>query len=158
MKLTDLCREDRVLIPILAGDKDGILKEMVQTLERQGTIKDTTEILNLLQERERQLTTAIGNGVAIPHTRPLDVPEPLLVFGRTSRPVDFNALDGEPVRLVFLLVTPQGNISLHLKLLSRISRLMHGEKLRQSLLEVHTPKEAVQRLREAETDFFDLTP
>lgn len=158
MKLTDLCREDRVLIPLLAQDKDGILKEMVQTLQRQEAIKDSDEILSLLQERERQLTTAIGNGVAIPHTRPLDVPEPLLVFGRTSRPVDFSALDGEPVRLVFLLVTPKGSISLHLKLLSRISRLLHSEALRKSLLEIHTPREAIQRLRDAEKDFFELTP
>jgi fructose-specific phosphotransferase system IIA component len=157
MKLTDLCREDRVLIPLLANDKDGILKEMVLTLEKQGAIKDSAEILKLLQERERQLTTAIGSGVAIPHTRPLEVPEPLLVFGRTSRPVDFNALDGEPVRLILLLVTPQGNISLHLKLLSRISRLMNNELLRNKLLEVRTPKEALQRLQEAESDFFDLT-
>lgn len=157
MKLTDLCREDRILMPIMAGEKDSILKEMVQVLEKQGAVKDSAEILGLLQERERQLTTAIGSGVAIPHTRPLDVPEPLLVFGRTYRPVDFDALDGEPVRLIFLLVTPQGNISLHLKLLSRISRLMHNDSLRKSLLEARTPKDAIQRLKEAEVNLFDLT-
>ncbi len=156
MKLTDLCQEDRILIPILAQDRDGILQEMVALLERQGIIKDAAEILRLLQERERQLTTAIGNGVAIPHTRPYDVSEPHLVFGRTSLPVDFNSLDGEPVRLVFLLITPKGNISLHLKLLSRLSRLMHNEKLRGTLLKVRTPKEALSSLREAEDDFFDL--
>jgi fructose-specific phosphotransferase system IIA component len=156
MKLSDLCREDRVLIPILSGDKDSILKEMVTVLEKQGAIKNSTEILNLLQERERELTTAIGSGVAIPHTRPLEVPEPLLVFGRTYRPVDFQALDGEPVRLIFLLITPKGNISLHLKLLSRISRLLNGEALRRTLLEVRTPKEALACLQEAENAFFDL--
>jgi len=156
MKLTDLCREDRILIPILGKDKDAVLREMVQALVRQQAIKDTEEIINLLQEREQQLTTAIGNGVAIPHTRPWDVPEPLLVLGRTSTPVDFNSLDGEPVRLVFLLITPKGNISLHLKLLSRISRLMHSDKLRSSLLQARTPKEIIIRLQEAEADFFDL--
>lgn len=156
MKLTDLCREDRIVIPLLADDKEGILKEMVSVLERSGTVQNGAEILNLLKERERQLTTAIGNGVAIPHTRPIDVPEPLLVFGRTSLPVDFNSLDGEPVRLIFLLITPKGNISLHLKLLSRISRLMHSERLRQNLLEARNAKEALEKLREAEEDFFDL--
>lgn len=158
MKLTDLCRDDRIIIPLLAKDKESILKEMVSVLDKQGAIKDAREILNLLLERERQLTTAVGDGVAIPHTKPCDVPVPLLVFGRTSLPVDFNSLDGQPVRLVFLLITPEGNISLHLKLLSRISRLMHGETLRRHLLEAKTPGEAVNLLREAEAEFFDLTP
>jgi len=157
MKLTDLCREDRILIPLLAKDKEGILSEIVVHLEKQGAIKDAPEILKLLQERESQLSTAVGDGVAIPHTRPCRVPEPLLVFGRTSLPVDFNSLDGEPVRLVFLLITPEGSISLHLKLLSRISRLMHSEELRRNLLEARTPAEAAKHLQEAEEDFFDLT-
>jgi len=158
MKLTDLCREDRVLIPLLAQTRDEVLSEMVQPLQRQGAIADPEEILALLQDRERQLTTAIGNGVAIPHTRPLEVPEPLLVIGRTARPVDFQALDGQPVRLVFLLITPKGNISLHLKLLSRVSRLMNDEALRRQLLEARNAAEVLAHLRAAEADYFDLTP
>ena len=157
MKLSDLCREDRILIPILAKDRDGVLLEIAQALQREGAIPSADVLLGLLIEREKQLTTAIGNGVAIPHTRPWDVPAPILVFGRTSLPVDFNSLDGEPVRLIFLLITPKGNISLHLKLLSRISRMMQNETLRRALLDARSPRDALTCLQNAEADYFDLT-
>jgi mannitol/fructose-specific phosphotransferase system IIA component (Ntr-type) len=157
MKLSDLCREDRIIIPLLAKDRDGVLLEIAQALQREGAIRSADELMGLLLEREKQLTTAIGNGVAIPHTRPWDVPEPVLVFGRTALPVDFNSLDGEPVRLIFLLITPKGNISLHLKLLSRISRMMQDEALRRGLLEARSPKDALTCLQNAEADYFDLT-
>ena len=157
MKLSDLCREDRIIIPLLAKDRDGVLLEIAQALHQEGAIPSADELMGLLLEREKQLTTAIGHGVAIPHTRPWEVLKPILVFGRTALPVDFNSLDGEPVRLIFLLITPKGNISLHLKLLSRISRMMQNESLRRGLLEARSPKDALTCLQNGETDYFDLT-
>jgi mannitol/fructose-specific phosphotransferase system IIA component (Ntr-type) len=96
------------------------------------------------------LSTGIGFGVAIPHARSPQLRELSLVCGVSPSPVPFDAIDGEPVRLFFLIVGPEASAGQHVKVLSRIARLVRRESLRQKLCEAKTPDEFYSVLQDAE--------
>ncbi|HET8649963.1 MAG TPA: PTS sugar transporter subunit IIA [Gemmatimonadales bacterium] len=149
MLLTELLTPDRVRVPITASDRTGVLQELVRFLvERSGG--DYHEALRAVEEREQVLSTGIGFGVAIPHGRTPAIPELSMVAGITSKPVPFDAVDGEPVRLFFLIVGPEAAAGQHVKVLSRIARLVRREPLRQRLMEAATPADFYHALADAE--------
>jgi nitrogen PTS system EIIA component len=146
--LTELLTPDRIRVPLHAGDKAGVLRELTQLLaERAGV--DPAPLLSAVLEREAVLSTGIGHGIAIPHAKVATVQELSLVCG--SHPgVDFDALDGAPVRLFFLLVGPESAAGQHVKALSRIARLVRREEVREALMRAASPEEFNQLLVEAE--------
>jgi PTS system nitrogen regulatory IIA component len=147
--LTELLTTDRIKVPIEAGDKPGVIRELTQLLaERAGG--DPARILAAVEEREQVLSTGIGYGIAIPHAKSATIHDLQLVCGSRPVGVAFDALDGEPVRLFFLLVGPEGAAGLHVKALSRIARVVRREAVREALLKAQTPEEFHQVLVEAE--------
>ncbi len=98
-----------------------------------GSIGEAGDVLRAVRDREEVLSTGIGNGVAIPHGKSESVASLVLAAGVTARPVDFEALDGEPVSLLFLLVGPGAAAGDHVKALSRISRLLRRDAFRRRL-------------------------
>ena len=150
--LASLLTTDRVLIPIEARDKRGVLEEMCAFLaDRAGVeARQAEEILAAVLDREKVLTTGIGGGVAIPHGRSESLDDLVLVAGRTAGPVEFEALDGRPVRIVMLLVGPESAAGRHVQALSRIGRLLRSVSLRESLVRAATPDDFVEALRVAE--------
>ena len=149
MQLTDLLTIDRIRIPLTAGSKDGVLEELVSVITSSLT-DPSGEVLRAVREREAVLSTGIGNGVAIPHGKSSLVPDLVMAAGRTSAPIDFDALDGEPVQLLFMLVGPETAAGPHIKALSRISRLIRKESVRQQLINAKTAEEFYQGLKDAE--------
>jgi mannitol/fructose-specific phosphotransferase system IIA component (Ntr-type) len=111
---------------------------------------DYDDVLAAVLERESVQSTGIGFGVAIPHGRSAAVSELSMVAGVLPAPVAFDALDGEPVRLVFLIVGPEASAGLHVKILSRIARLVRRDTVRQQLLEATTADEFYNVLLDAE--------
>jgi len=101
-------------------------------------------------ERESVLSTGIGFGVAIPHARSAAVRELTMVAGVCQSPVQFDAIDGEPVRLFFLIVGPEASAGLHVKILSRIARLVRRDSVRQQLIEATTADAFYNVLLDAE--------
>ena len=152
MLLTDLLAIDRIKIPLQAGSKDDILSELVQVIGDAHGIKEVNDVLRAVREREAVLSTGIGNGVAIPHGKSPAVGDLVMAAGVASGPVDFNSLDGEPVRLVFLLVGPETAAGAHIKALSRISRLVRREDARRRLIEAASAEEFFRALQEAEAN------
>ena len=150
MLLTDLLAIDRIKIPLQARSKDDILSELVQVIGNAHGIKQVKDVLRAVRDREAVLSTGIGNAVAIPHGKSPVVDDLVMAAGVTSAPVDFNSLDGEPVRLVFLLVGPETAAGAHIKALSRISRLVRREEARQQLIEAASAEEFFRALQEAE--------
>ena len=149
MLLTELLTLDRVRVPVLAHDKPGVLRELVQLLvERSGG--DFKDILGAVLEREDVLSTGIGFGIAIPHAKSPTVTELGLVCGASAVPIPFDALDGEPVRLFFLLVGPESAAGQHVKALSRIARVVRRESVREALLKAQSPEEFYQIIKDAE--------
>ena len=140
---------DRVLVPLKARDKRGIIVELAQCLvSRVGGGLD--EVLAAIEERESVLSTGVGFGVAIPHARSPAVRELAIVGGVSTEPVPYDSIDGEPARLFFLIVGPESSAGLHVRILSRIARLVRRDGVRRQLVEARTPDEFYQVLLEAE--------
>ncbi len=118
-----------------AATKDEVLAELAARVEENHPGLKQQELLQILQERERLGSTGIGDGIAIPHGKLREARELVMVFGRSRSGVDFNALDGRPVYLFFLLVAPDDAIGIHLKMLARISRILKDPTVRKALLE-----------------------
>ena len=140
---------DRVVVPLVARDKRGIIAELAERLvERGGGRVD--EVLRSVEEREAVLSTGIGLGVAIPHARSSAVGELTVVSGVSAEPVPYDSIDGEPVRLFFLIVGPESSAGLHVKILSRIARLIRRDGVRRHLVEARTADEFYRVLLDAE--------
>ncbi|HSJ25173.1 MAG TPA: PTS sugar transporter subunit IIA [Longimicrobiales bacterium] len=151
MLLTELLSAERIRIPLTGQTKDELLEELVGVCADGNDIDDRADVLRAVREREAVLSTGIGHGVAIPHGKSGAVSELRMAAGRSSEPVDFDALDGEPVNLFFLLVGPESAAGPHIKALSRISRLVRQDEVRQRLMTAQSAEEFLEALREAET-------
>jgi mannitol/fructose-specific phosphotransferase system IIA component (Ntr-type) len=138
-----------IRVPIRATDKTSVLRELVE-MAADGQGQDVEDLLEAVREREAVLSTGIGYGVAIPHGRSARLRELRAAAGIASDPVSYGALDGEPVRLFFLLVGPEAEAGLHVRVLSRITRLVRQQQLRDRLLQSRTGEEFHRHLREAE--------
>lgn len=152
MLLTDLLSVDRIKIPLQSRSKDEILRELVQVIRDEDAITDPDEVLRAVREREAVLSTGIGHGVAIPHGKSPVVPNLVMAAGCTAEPIDFDALDGQPVRLFFLLVGPETAAGPHIKALSRISRLVRRDDARERLLQSKSAEEFFRALQEVEAN------
>lgn len=135
MKIVDFLTSSDVLADLKATTREDILREMVDHLKEAGQVKDSARLVEILLDREMLGSTGIGHGVAIPHGRLEGLKEILLVFGRSVEGIDWEAHDGEPVNLFFLLVAPEDSAGLHLKALARISRIVKNPECRGALLD-----------------------
>ncbi len=152
MRLSELLTPARIRVPLHASDKEGVLRELVAVVAAgtQGNGSPSEEVLGAILERERQFPTGIGYGVAVPHGKTPALPALVVVAGTTPEPVPYETIDGQPVRLFFLLVGPESAAGAHVKALSRISRLVRREPVRGRLLGARTPEEFYRALCEAE--------
>jgi PTS system nitrogen regulatory IIA component len=140
MLLTELLTPDRIVVPLAATDKPGVIAELTRHLvDRSGGSFD--DVLAAVLEREAVLSTGIGFGVAIPHARSSGVRDLTVVGGRTGAGVVYDGIDGEPVRLFFMIVGPEESAGTHVKILSRIARLVRLDAVRRELTEARTPDE-----------------
>jgi mannitol/fructose-specific phosphotransferase system IIA component (Ntr-type) len=150
VRLSELLTPSRIRVPLRAKDKEGVLRELVDLLVQQDGGAAPDEILGAILERERQFPTGIGYGVAVPHGKTPVLSGLGIVAGTAVEPVPYETIDGEPVRLFFLLAGPESLAGTHVKALSRISRLVRREGVRARLLEARTPEEFYRTLCEAE--------
>jgi mannitol/fructose-specific phosphotransferase system IIA component (Ntr-type) len=149
VRLTDLLTVDHIRVPLQASDKEGVLRELVGVL-LPGDGAQGAEVLSAVLERERQFPTGIGHGVAVPHGRTPAMAGLSIVAGTSVLPVRYETVDGQPVRLFFLLAGPETMAGAHVKALSRISRLVRREGVRTRLIGAGTPEEFYRVVSEAE--------
>ena len=150
MLLTELLTLDRIKIPLEGHTKDDLLRELVGIVAQEDGIDDEQAVLEAVRERESILSTGIGHGVAIPHGKSPSVPELRMAAGLAAAPVDFDALDGQPVALFFLLIGPESAAGPHIKALSRISRIVRRDDVRGRLIAARNAGEFLQALKDAE--------
>jgi len=150
VRLSELLSPSRIRVPLRAKDKEGVLRELVDLLVQQDGGAAPDEVLGAILERERQFPTGIGYGVAVPHGKTPVLSGLGIVAGTAAEPVAYETIDGQPVRLFFLLAGPESLAGSHVKALSRISRLVRREGVRARLLEARTPEEFYRTLCEAE--------
>ncbi len=156
MNLSDLLTKDVIRIPLENTEKNRIIEEMVDILASQNRVTDRDAVLQAVLDRERVMSTGMGDGVAIPHAKSDGVSELVSAFGITRQDVDFKSIDEKPVRLIFLLVGPVDQTGPHLKALSRISRLMHRKEFRDRLSSSHSSEEVIEAIKKEEQKYFAL--
>lgn len=150
MLLSELLTPDRVRVPLRGTSKAALLEELVGVLRESGAVGEGDAVLDAVRAREQVLSTGVGSGVGIPHGKSDHAPALVMAAGVTEGPVDFDALDGAPVRLLFLLVGPESAAGQHVKALGRISRLVRKDDVRERLMGAGSPAEFLAVLAEAE--------
>ncbi len=150
MKITDFLSLKGIKLDLEATDKEGALKELVDILAEVKDIGDKKSILRALIERENLGSTGIGQGIAIPHGKTDKVDGLVAVLGISRKGVNFEALDGEPVYILFLLVAPKDTAGPHLKALAQISRLLRDSYFCELLRRCKTSKDVFDLISKEE--------
>ncbi|MEX2585342.1 MAG: PTS sugar transporter subunit IIA [Balneolaceae bacterium] len=155
MTIHSLLSEETILHNLRVGDKKELLNRLVDLLSGQVDGKQLESIREAVFEREEIMSTGVGKGLAIPHGKANGVTENHACFAILEKPVDYDSIDQNPVEIVFLLVGPESKNSIHIKFLSRISRLMNSNSFRERLLQCESPGEILEHFREEERHYFD---
>ena len=147
MKIADILTETMVVPALAGGAKAEVIEELAAVVSREHPEIDHARLVQALEDRERLNSTALGDGVAIPHCKLTGVKRVVAAFGRSPAGVDFSSLDGEPTHLFFLLVAPEDSAGAHLKALARISRLLKDESFRARLMTAADGAELYRTIR-----------
>ncbi len=150
MKIHEILDKKAIKIGLDSIDKENVLKELVNSLTQVRDLGDPKAIVKALIEREELGSTGIGQGIAIPHGKTDKVHELIAVMGISQKGVNFDALDGEPVYIFFLLVTPKDTSGPHLKALAQISRLLRDTYFCELIRRCKTPEEVYQLIKTEE--------
>jgi PTS system nitrogen regulatory IIA component len=134
MKIIDMLKTDYILEELKSDNKRDVLKELVGSFMKIHQKLDSEATLNVLFEREKLGSTGIGEGIAIPHGKITRLDQLILSFGRSAVGIDFDAMDGKPVHLFFLLIAPENSAGQHLKTLAKISKMLKDGVFRTKLM------------------------
>jgi fructose-specific phosphotransferase system IIA component len=132
MNLTDILTVDCIRVPLRASSKREVIHELVDVLHAANRITEPQLLKDAVWQREQTRTTGLGAGLAIPHGKCAGIPALSLAIGKPANPMDFEAIDGKPVKLVVLLASPPDRTSDHIQALAKVSRLMTMEEFRES--------------------------
>jgi fructose-specific phosphotransferase system IIA component len=155
MKISDILTENLVATGLPGNTKNEVIDAMIDLVASSPKVLDKEKVRKAIFEREEIMSTGVGNGFAIPHGKTEAVSDIVAAFAVTAQPIDYQSLDEKPVRLVFLLVGKDNLVGPHIKLLSRISRLMNKEEFRRRLLDLKSPREILDAFRQEEATYFE---
>lgn len=154
MNLFTLLDENTVLPNLKAKNKKQVIDDLVDTLKVKLGQETVASIRKSVFEREQIMSTGVGKGLAIPHCKTKSVDKNYAAFARLETPLEFNSIDNEPVQIIFLLVGPDCNHSQHIKLLSRISRLMNSASFHKKILDSNSTEVIINAFKEEEEKYF----
>ncbi|WP_078548844.1 PTS fructose transporter subunit IIABC [Litchfieldia alkalitelluris] len=146
MKITDLLKRDTILLNLEANSKESVIDELVNQLDRAGRLNNKNEFKEAILAREAQSTTGIGEGIAIPHAKTNAVRTPAIAFGRSTKGIDYDALDGQPSHLFFMIAASAGANNTHLETLSRLSSFLMDMEFRKKLLSANSVDEVISAI------------
>ena len=150
MNLLDILSEKSVIVGLQGETKEEIIEELVDSLEEGVAISNREKVLQSVLDREKIMSTGIGDGIAIPHGKSDAVITLSAALGTQKRGANFEALDGEPAYVFFLLVSPANISGPHIKALARISRLLKNEDFKKRLTAASSPEELIGEISEEE--------
>lgn len=154
MRITDLLSEKAIELNVKAKDKNDIINKMAELMLKTGRITDVNKYKELVFKREEEGSTGVGEGIAIPHGKGNCVTEPGLVAMVVPEGVEYNALDGKPVNLLFMIAAPDTNSNLHLDVLSRLSTMLMDADFKNKLISAKSKKEFLEIINETEKEKF----
>ncbi|USS40548.1 fructose PTS transporter subunit IIA [Thermococcus aggregans] len=145
-EVKELFREELIKMELEGSNKKEVIMELIELLYEHGVVKDKEKFFEDVWAREQVTPTGVGFGIAIPHAKSSAVVTPTVAIGKSTKGVDFEAIDGKPVHLVFLIGVPENAPDLHLKILSSLSRRLVHEEFREALMKAKSPHEIVEIL------------
>lgn len=152
--IMSLLKERNVFSNLEDGTKKEVLTTLIQSFSEDVDADELEAIRSAVFEREKIMSTGVGKGLAIPHGKAEGIKNNHAAFALLDKAVEYKAIDGEPVNMIFLLVGPKSNNSLHIKMLSRISRLMNNQSFRDKIKKCKSSKEIVEVFRKEEEMYF----
>ncbi len=156
MKVSDLLNSKVVIADLKSEKKEEVINELIDLFKDDPRIIDLEKVRTSVLDREKVMSTGVGKGFAIPHGKTSAVTDIIAAFGKSNKDINYDSLDGEPVNLIFLLVGKDNLVSTHIKLLSRISRLMNKDDLRERLIEAKNIEEIIHLFVDEEKNFSDV--
>jgi PTS system nitrogen regulatory IIA component len=153
MKMSDILEEENLIPDLKAKDKKKAIEELANAVVKTNPSLDKDSLVRVLLDREALGSTAIGDGVAIPHGKFPGIIAPIISFGRSRKGLDFESMDGQPVFLFFLLVAPEDSASVHLKALARIAKMLKDSNFRKLLIEAPNRKELYKIIIQNDEEF-----
>ncbi|MFT5086166.1 MAG: PTS system nitrogen regulatory IIA component [Candidatus Latescibacterota bacterium] len=150
MTLLDILSPESTIVDLKGETKEEIIAELVNSLHVGDAINDRDKVLQAVLEREKIMSTGIGDGIAIPHGKSDSVVKLVAALGTQKRGVDFEALDGEPAYVFFLLVSPANVSGPHIKALARISRLLKNDDFKKRLISSSSSEEIISVIQTEE--------
>lgn len=154
MNIISLLDSSTVIPDLKATSKKEVLNELISSLSSKVDEEELEAIHKAVFEREEIMSTGVGKGLAIPHGKASGIKDNYAAFALLTSPVEYEAIDSQPVTMVFLLVGPQSSNSFHIKMLSRISRLMNNSEFRKELNDCETAEEILEVFRREEETHF----
>jgi fructose-specific phosphotransferase system IIA component len=152
MLLAQIIQQSCVKVPLEAKDKTSAITELIDLLEAEKLLQNKDDALQSVLAREQTRTTGIGSGVAIPHGKSKSVKELVMAAGIARQPIDFNSVDGKPVSIIMLLVSPVDQTGPHIQALAKISKMMLDESFRTKLQNASSSAEVCEMLSKKETE------
>jgi fructose-specific phosphotransferase system IIA component len=156
MKVSELLSPSVIISDLKGNKKEEVINELIDLFQNDSRVEDVEKVRSAVLDREKIMSTGVGKGFAIPHGKTNSISDIIAAFGKTRNPVDYEALDNQPVHLVFLLVGKDNLVSNHIKLLSRISRMMNKDDFRTRLLEAGSADEILEIFRKEEESYFEV--
>ncbi len=141
MNLIDILDPECICSPLRSVEKHEVIDELVDVLVQAGRVSDGQSLKNAVWTREQTRTTGIGHGLAIPHGKCASMKGLAIAIGKPAEPIDFEAIDSQPVRLVVLLASPPDKTSDHIQALAQISRMMNDASFREEIYAATAPEE-----------------
>ncbi len=148
MNITELLNVNLIKLELSSKTKGDVIKEMVNILDKDGKLLDVDKYIQAVLNREKEFSTGIGMGIAIPHGKSSGVKEPALVFARSEEGIDFESMDDELAHIFFLIAVPEESSDEHLKILGQISRKLMHKELRDSLMKAKSEQEIITLLEQ----------
>ena len=146
MRITELLTKDTIAMDLSASDKNGVIDELVNQLDKAGKLSDIAQFKEAIHNRESQSTTGIGEGIAIPHAKVAAVKSPAIAFGKSKEGVDYQSLDGQPAHLFFYDSCSRRWRTNTLDALAKLSSILMDDKVRESLLHANSLKKCFKLL------------
>ncbi len=150
MTLTQILQANCAKVPVEGRDKEAVITELVDLLDASGALQNRDVALDAVLTRERIQSTGTGAGIAIPHGKCKAVKEVVMAIGIAHKPIEFDSIDGEPVKILFLLVSPADQTGPHIQALAGISKLMLNEHIRHKLEQADSADDVYELLNTQE--------
>ena len=153
MQITDMFKKEYIIEELKANSKRAVLGELSEIFTRYHTGIQNEAMVEVLLDREKLGSTGIGDGIAIPHGKLKGLESLVISFGRSHGGIDFDAIDGKPVHIFFLLMAPESSTGQHLKALAKISRMLKDQEFRNSLMSAKNAEELYRKIADKDESY-----